>query len=60
MILDSKAETAKTILYLRTVANMLERGEIALENVMISSECINWNIEREEINIQLLKAVNNG
>lgn len=60
MMLDNKAETEKTIMYLRTVANMLERGEVALENVTIASECINWNIEREEINIQLLKAVNNG
>lgn len=60
MILDNKAETDKTITYLRTIANMLESGEYYLSDLSIRCENINWNIEREEINIQLLKATNNG
>lgn len=60
MMLDNKAETEKTITYLRTIANMLESGEYYLSDLSIRCENINWNIEREEINIQLLKASNNG
>lgn len=60
MMLDNKAETDKTITYLRTIANMLESGEYYLSDLSIRCENINWNIEREEINIQLLKATNNG
>lgn len=60
MMLDNKAETEKTITYLRTIANMLESGEYYLSDLSIRCENINWNIEREEINIQLLKATNNG
>lgn len=60
MMLDNKSETEKTITYLRTISNMLESGEYYLSDLSIRCENINWNIEREEINIQLLKATNNG
>lgn len=60
MMLDNKTETQKTINYLRTVADMLENGEYYLENISISAHNIDWSIEREEINLQLLKAVDNG
>uniref|UniRef100_A0A6M5CCT7 Uncharacterized protein n=1 Tax=Vibrio phage Vc1 TaxID=1480731 RepID=A0A6M5CCT7_9CAUD len=59
-MLDNKAETEKTITYMRTIANMLESGEYYLSDLSIRCENINWNIEREEINIQLLKATKNG
>lgn len=60
MTLDNKFETQKTINYLRTVADMLEKVEYYLENISLSAHNIDWRIEREEINIQLLKAVDNG
>lgn len=60
MTLDNKVETENTITYLRTVADMLENGTYALDELAIRCESLNWQIEREEINLQLLKVVSNG
>ncbi|QGF21212.1 hypothetical protein KMB89_gp13 [Citrobacter phage HCF1] len=48
MMLDNKAETEKTITYMRTIANMLESGEYYLSDLSIRCENINWNIERKK------------
>lgn len=60
MILDNRKETEKTVMYLRSLANRIERGEVMLNDVVIESRNICWNIEEETLTLQTIKAVNNG
>lgn len=59
MMMDNSSETEKTIKYLRNLADKLENGECHLENMEILVRNLDWHIEREELNIQVIKAVNN-
>lgn len=60
MNLDNKAETQKTINYLRDLADKLERKEIHLHDVVIESRNIGWSHEEETLTLQFFKAVDNG
>lgn len=60
MNIDNRKETEKTVMYLRSLANRIERGEVMLNDVVIESRNICWNIEEETLTLQTIKAVNNG
>lgn len=60
MNLDNKIETQKTIDYLRDLADKLENNQIHLNEIVIESRNVCWNVEEETLTMQVLKAVNNG
>lgn len=60
MNLDNKVETQKTIDYLRDLADKLENNQIHLNEIVIESRNVCWNVEEETLTMQVLKAVNNG
>ncbi|UGO53967.1 hypothetical protein SORKZAUGG_72 [Citrobacter phage vB_CfrD_SorkZaugg] len=60
MNLDNKVETQKTIDYLRDMADKLENNQIHLNEIVIESRNVCWNVEEETLTMQVLKAVNNG
>lgn len=60
MNLDNKVETQKTIDYLRDLADKLENNQIHLNEIIIESRNVCWNVEEETLTMQVLKAVNNG
>lgn len=60
MNLDNKVETQKTIDYLRDLADKLENNQIHLNEIVIESRNVCWNVEEETLTIQVLKAVDNG
>ncbi len=60
MNLDNKVETQKTIDYLRDLADKLENNQIHLNEIVIESRNICWNVEEETLTMQVLKAVDNG
>lgn len=60
MNLDNKVETQKTIDYLRDLADKLENNKIHLNEIVIESRNVCWNVEEETLTMQVLKAVNNG
>lgn len=60
MNLDNKVETQKTINYLRDLADKLENNQIHLNEIVIESRNVCWNVEEETLTMQVLKAVNNG
>lgn len=60
MTLDNKLETQKTIDYLRDLADKLENNQIHLNEIVIESRNVCWNVEEETLTMQVLKAVNNG
>lgn len=60
MNLDNKVETQKTIDYLRDLANKLENNQIHLNEIVIESRNVCWNVEEETLTMQVLKAVDNG
>jgi hypothetical protein len=57
---DNKVETQKTINYLRDLADKLENNQIHLNEIVIESRNVCWNVEEETLTMQVLKAVNNG
>lgn len=57
---DNKVETQKTINYLRDLADKLENNKIHLNEIVIESRNVCWNVEEETLIMQVLKAVNNG
>ncbi|UGO48726.1 hypothetical protein ELISACORREA_65 [Citrobacter phage vB_CfrD_ElisaCorrea] len=60
MNLDNKVETQKTIDYLRDLADKLENNQIHLNEIVIESRNVCWNVEEETLTMQVLKAVENG
>ncbi|UGO52223.1 hypothetical protein PUNNY_78 [Escherichia phage_vB_EcoD_Punny] len=60
MNLDNKVETQKTIDYLRDLADKLENNQIHLNEIVIESRNVCWNVEEETLTMQVLKAVDNG
>ena len=60
MNLDNKVETKKTINYLRDLADKLENNQIHLNEIVIESRNVCWNVEEETLTMQVLKAVDNG
>nr|DAH97854.1 MAG TPA: hypothetical protein [Caudoviricetes sp.] len=60
MNLDNKVETQKTINYLRDLADKLENNQIHLNEIVIESRNVCWNVEEETLTMQVLKAVDNG
>lgn len=60
MMLDNKAETQKTINYLRDLADKLENNQVHLNEIIIESRNVCWNVEEETLTMQVLKAVDNG
>lgn len=60
MNLDNKVETQKTIDYLRDLADKLENNQIHLNEIIIESRNVCWNVEEETLTMQVLKAVDNG
>ncbi|EKL2214119.1 hypothetical protein PQ125_002653 [Salmonella enterica] len=60
MNLDNKVETQKTINYLRDLADKLENNQIHLNEIVIESRNVCWNVEEETLTMQFLKAVDNG
>lgn len=60
MNLDNKVETQKTIDYLRDLADKLENNQIHLNEIVIESRNVCWNVEEETLTLQTVKAVNNG
>lgn len=60
MNLDNKVETQKTIDYLRDLADKLENNKIHLNEIVIESRNVCWNVEEETLTMQVLKAVDNG
>ncbi|EBN6978946.1 hypothetical protein DWS90_23255 [Salmonella enterica subsp. enterica serovar Give] len=57
---DNKVETQKTIDYLRDLADKLENNKIHLNEIVIESRNVCWNVEEETFTMQVLKAVDNG
>ena len=57
---DNKVETQKTINYLRDLADKLENNQSHLNEIVIESRNVCWNVEEETLTMQVLKAVNNG
>lgn len=57
---DNKVETQKTINYLRDLADKLENNQIHLNEIVIESRNVCWNVEEETLTMQVLKVVNNG
>ncbi|ARK07656.1 hypothetical protein [Citrobacter phage CF1 DK-2017] len=57
---DNKVETQKTINYLRDLADKLENNQIHLNEIVIESRNVCWNVEEETLTMQVLKAVDNG
>lgn len=60
MNLDNKVETQKTIDYLRDLADKLENNQVHLNEIVIESRNVCWNVEEETLTMQVLKAVDNG
>lgn len=60
MTLDNKVETQKTINYLRDLADKLENNQVHLNEIVIESRNVCWNVEEETLTMQILKAVDNG
>ncbi|MGS9609557.1 hypothetical protein ACQWKN_22180 [Salmonella enterica subsp. enterica serovar Infantis] len=60
MTLDNKVETQKTINYLRDLADKLENNKVHLNEIVIESRNVCWNVEEETLTMQILKAVDNG
>ena len=60
MNLDNKAETQRTINYLRDLADKLENNQVHLNEIVIESRNVCWNVEEETLTMQVLKAVDNG
>ncbi|ENO2693376.1 hypothetical protein ACBB95_004257 [Salmonella enterica] len=60
MNLDNKVETQKTIDYLRDLDDKLENNQIHLNEIVIESRNVCWNVEEETLTMQVLKAVDNG
>lgn len=60
MNIDNKVETQKTIDYLRDLSDKLENNQIHLNEIVIKSRNVCWNVEEETLTMQVLKAVNNG
>lgn len=60
MNLDNKVETQKAIDYLRDIADKLENNKIHLNEIVIESRNVCWNVEEETLTMQVLKAVDNG
>lgn len=60
MNLDNKVEMQKTIDYLRDLADKLENNQIHLNEIVIESRNVCWNVEEETLTMQVLKAVDNG
>lgn len=60
MNIDNKVETQKTINYLRDLADKLENNQIHLNEIVIESRNVCWNVEEETLTMQVLKAVDNG
>ena len=57
---DNKVETQKTINYLRDLADKLENNQSHLNEIVIESRNVCWNVEEETLTLQTVKAVNNG
>lgn len=57
---DNKVETQKAINYLRDLADKLENNQIHLNEIVIESRNVCWNVEEETLTMQVLKAVDNG
>ncbi len=60
MMMDNRKETEKTINYLRDLADKLENNQVHLNDIVIESRNVCWNVEEETLTMQILKAVNNG
>lgn len=60
MMMDNRKETEKTISYLRDLADKLENNQVHLNEIVIESRNVCWNVEEETLTMQVLKAVNNG
>lgn len=60
MKLDNKAETVKTISYLRLLADALESGEAALNDVSIESRNHGWTQIEETLTVQYFKVNKDG
>lgn len=60
MMMDNRKETEETINYLRDLADKLENNQVHLNDIVIESRNVCWNVEEETLTMQILKAVNNG
>lgn len=60
MTLDNKLETQKTINYLRDLADALEKGEAALNDVCIESRNKGWSQIEETLTVQYFKVNKDG
>ncbi|EBH2608599.1 hypothetical protein FKF61_21550 [Salmonella enterica] len=60
MTLDNKTETQKTINYLLALADALEKGEAALNDVCIESKNHGWTQIEETLTIQYFKVNKDG
>lgn len=60
MTLDNKVETQKTINYLRALADALESGEAALNDVSTESRNHGWTQIEETLTVQYFKVNKDG
>ena len=60
MMLDNRKETEKTINYLRALADALESGEAALNDVSIESINHGWTQIEETLTVQYFKVNKDG
>lgn len=60
MTLDNKVETQKTIKYLRVLADALESGEAALNDISIESRSHGWTQIEETLTVQYFKVNKDG
>lgn len=60
MTLDNKLETQKTINYLLALADALEKGEAALNDVCIESRNQGWSQIEETLTVQYFNVNKDG